>query len=688
MLDPDWLARKHSFCHITLRDIDVPDFDVAQLIGDLQRLHIEIATLFAGGYVAIYPTALAVQRTCPGLDGRDLYGEIVAAAADAGVTIIPCIDIGEIPMSVARARPELAAVDHEGRVIEKSAVTAKPCSLGPWIHEVAGEILDELVDRYAIRAIKWAGASYNGTPMGCHCAHCRERYRADRGKDLPTADFAADAEYTTWRVRVIQEGVEALKRQAAARGLTVVGNNVWHLGRSKNDICAIAEQVDIAQIEIQSRFYHWREGERSRMGWERFGVGIESTRYVSAVSRNPPWVVASYFLAWPWRWSGVPAAEQFLYLAQVLANGGCPGVNFTTGAPHQHYDQRTMHALERLFGMLQRHPEVYQGDATAAEVAIVYDHASALADRDRGSDAYMAELAGIAEVLDRSHIPYDIVSADRHQDFDPDRHRALIVPDAQALSAENAAFLLDLEAQGVGGVWTGAPGRVYGAQDWWSRIGVASLAPAQWFLSQEETGPCQAYASVLDGAHALVRGIEAPVLAMSDRYWPVRAAPDAQVVLARLPTFRLFPEGQAYPDTGPTADALALVTGRQVSLPLRAGLQAEQVSHPDHARLVVNALALASGGGIAPMVRGRPGLRLSRRRLADGRLAIHAINTTGHHRFIEEFTPLHEVAIAVPPDTRRVVRMGDGTAFAPDDGRVAIPVIEAYDVFLVEPGDG
>jgi len=41
---------------------------------------------------------------------------------------------------------------------------------------------------------------------------------------------------------------------------------------------------------------------------------------------------------------------------------------------------------------------------------------------------------------------------------------------------------------------------------------------------------------------------------------------------------------------------------------------------------------------------GRPGLRLSLRRLADWRVALHVINRTGAHRFMTEATPLRDLA--------------------------------------------
>lgn len=695
MLSPDWLQRKHTFCHITLRDIDVVDLDVERMIADLKRLHIEVATLFAGGYVATYPTNLSFQRVCPGLEGRDLFGEILAAAAAAHIVIIPCIDIGEIPLDIARDQPGLAAVDCEGQPIEKSAVTAQPCSLGPYIRDCAGKILGELVDRYAIQSIKWAGASNNGTPMGCQCPNCKSRYLQDVGQSLPVENFAADPIYTRWRSRIIQEGVDTLKTLSSQHGLTVVGNNVWHLGRKKNDICAIAGSVDVVQIEVQSRFYHWMSDGQSDQIWEHFSAPIESTRYVAGVSKNPPWVVASYFLAWPWRWSGVPAAEQYLYLAQVAANGGSPGINFTTGAPHQHYDPRGKEALEKLFSFFTAHDEIFQGDRSAARLALIYDHDTALLDIDRNQKTYLAELNGIQEVLNRCHLPFDLISADRPDDLDPARHLACIIPDASALAEEKAEFYLNLEtSHGIGCVWTGAPGSLKEkSPSWWPRIGTSAVGAPRLFLELDEAAPPQSYASLTTPDHPLCQSIAASVLAMADYYWPVEPVERAETPLTRLPTFRLFPEGQAYPHSETCAaitraDALAITLGQQIFLPFRAGLLAEKICHPDHDQLIINALHIASAGKLAPLINGKPGLRLSQRKLADGREALHIINTTGHHRFLNEFTPLHDVRVRVPKQTLHLIRSRDGARLPVEEvsgqQTVLIPVIESYDVFILE----
>jgi putative glycosyl hydrolase-like family 6 (GHL6) protein len=695
MHSPSWMKRKQRVCHITLRDIDIPDFDVQRLMSDLNDLSISVCTLFAGGYVATYPSRLDWQRQCPGLEGRDLFGELLAAGRRAGIVVVPCIDIGEVPMGLARSRPELAAIDADGRIMEKSAVTAKSCALGPYIREHSRQIVEELVERYEIEAIKWAGASYGGTPPGCCCEHCRARYLEDCGEALP-AD-TRDSRYTAWLESIHIETVAYLRGVAESHGLAVIGNSVWHLGRTARDLAATAGDDHITQVEIQTR-YHSVAGEEDAC-WERFTSPTETTRYVSAVSKNPPWVVASYFLAWPWRWAAVPGVEQTVYLAQVAANGGSPMINFTTGAPHQHYDQRGMPALRALFGLVAANDAVYQNDRSAAEAVIIYDHDSSLwAQRiGKGHERYMSELYGIENILDRNHIPYDILSSERLDLIDSERHRVCLVPGATALAPAKAERLLALHRRGIGLIFTGAPGsrsiddEAVEEQAWWGEMGIGGFQEPREFLKHDEPCPPQAYAALVQPDHALLAGVDAPFLAMADQYYPCATSPDAAVPLRRLPTFRLFPEGRSYPDCDQPQEPLAVVHNGIVAFPMLLGKIADRVAHPDHARLLVNAVALASDGRVEPMVDGRPDLRLSRRRMADGRLAVHVINCCGRDRFVTEVTPLYGVELRTPQDTHHVLRINDGRRFDVSRrhgyARATIDRIEDYEVYVMEAGE-
>lgn len=689
---PEWISRKHRACHITLRDIDIPDFDVDLLVERLQRCHIDVATLFAGGYVCVYPSKLDWQRQCSGLNGRDLFGEMLAAATKAGIKLVPCIDIGEVPVELAKAKPALAAANPDGSIMMKSAVTAKSCPLGPFIRQSHAEVLDELVERYDIDCVKWAGASYGGVPVGCHCQGCRQRYPKDTGKELPSSDFAQDPDYMNWRETVFSETVTLLKDSARKRGLIVIGNSVWHLGRNKRDICAIAERENVTQIEIQSRYYHWQQEGKGDFTWDRFSGPIESTRYVSNVSKNPPWVVASYFLAWPWRWSAVPTPEQKIYLAQVAANGGSPMVNFTTGAPHQHYDQRGMEALESLFGFIETHDRVYQDDRSAARIALIYDHASAIRDIETKADRYLRELQGMQDALDRWHLPYDIINSARIGDIDTKRHLVCIVPDATAIPADVAQKLLSLQDQGTAFIWTGGPSSETAdgpSPDLLEALGIDKLGPRRPFLELDEPCPAQAYGRILQPDHELFRDIASPVLAMDDAYHVTTARSNAETLLHRMPPFRLFPEGQSYPETDDPAEPLAILRSNSVYFPFTLGYACHSIGHPDHARLLVNALALLSQGQLRPLVQGKRDLRLSLRATAQGELAIHAINTTGRGRFLDEYTPLFDFDLQLPQPYTRVTRLSDGQSLPlkgnPQNPHLTIDRLTDYDVLLCQP---
>ncbi len=82
---------------------------------------------------------------------------------------------------------------------------------------------------------------------------------------------------------------------------------------------------------------------------------------MTGVSDTPIWVVASYFLAWPWRRSAMAPAEQKVYLAQVAANGADPMVNLSGGPPAVHEDPRGFDAICDLYGFLATHQAYYEG---------------------------------------------------------------------------------------------------------------------------------------------------------------------------------------------------------------------------------------------------------------------------------------------------------------------------------------
>jgi type 1 glutamine amidotransferase len=694
---PAWVRSRQQVAQMTLRDGDIPDFDVERCISDLKRMHVSVLTLFAGGYVAIYPSELDWQRQVPGLQGRDLFGEILAAGSKAGITVVPCIDIGEIPVALWDTHRHLVSVDADGKPFRKSSITFSSCPQGPYKRDCTRELIAELVQRYpSVDAIKFAGASYNMPGNVCHCPGCQAAWQADFSRPLP-AQFK-DPDYQAWRERKLAACVRDLTALAAEHGLITVGNSVWHLGRSARDIADTAAGEIVTQVEVQSRFYN--VGPDDDTCWERFAAPVETCRYLDGLTANPAWVVASYFLAWPWRWSAIPAAEQQAYLAQVVANGCSPMVNFTTGAPHQHYDQRGMPAIEAVFGLAERQRHLLENDKNIARVGLVYDHSSAIWAHHTGKTypRYLHEFHGVQEMLDQQHLPYDVIGSRELADVAADRFDVLLVPAPVAMSEASAVELQRLNQAGVGVMVTGAAG-TRNAQDQvqtnrvlWDLLGIESLEPWHVVTEQEvEPGPVQPYARIVDAADPLSAGVECPVLAIAGWYHALQASADSVAVLRRMPPFRLFPEGRAEPDDDTLFEPLLTRrdhgVGRVVYGALDLGRVHMRTTHPDVRQLLVNSLAWASQNRAKPLVQGRPDLRLSLRGLPGKRL-VHLINTGGRDRFRTEIEALVDVVVELSGTASRAYLAEAGQELAvigtADGVQITVPRLGINDILVVK----
>ncbi|TVR48533.1 MAG: hypothetical protein EA425_14155 [Puniceicoccaceae bacterium] len=685
-----WQERRHRAVHMTIRDIDCADFDAEATIATFKRLNITLFSFFAGGYVTTYPSRLPWQRVSRHLaPGRDLCGELIEAAHRAGIVAFPMVDLGELPLDLAREHPEWAAQQADGSPYLKTDTIAVSCPLGHYRRGLARELVAELKERYGdnLDGIKWGGASY-GFPHGLdHNPIAVEAFTQATGRPLPAS--AGDPGYTAWRQRIMAETIAHLRAVVhEVAGVPVVGNSVWNLG----DGIALEELVrheDFTQVEIQTRTHNTPDDRD--VAWQRFSTPIETTRYVAPCCRRPPWVVASYFLAWPWRRVAVPWPEQKLYLAQVAANGGCPMVNLTTGSPAHHPDPRGFRAIEELYGFIARHESWFQDDRSAAHVALVYDHAAAVA--ARGSAAglhrgYLDELQALEDALDEQHVPYDLLSVDRLRSGDHGEYAAFVLPCIHSDDTELRERLAGLAGGGAGLVFTGRlPG-----PDWTSLAGAKPLGPPQPFHQGGPPGPLQAYLAVADPEHPLLDGIEVPLIAASGHWQPVHPGPAAAIALHRAAPFRLFPEGLSYTEAPDPAEPLAFCRaaetgGRTVCFAFELGRTIRRTAHPDARRLLLNALSWATEGRATPLAAGFRGLRLSLRHAPPG-LALHCINTTGPARYLTEFTPVRAVPFTLPcpeaPASVRQASTGRELAFEHRGGRLQFTVSEIVDYDLIQ----
>ncbi|NLX42647.1 MAG: family 10 glycosylhydrolase [Chloroflexi bacterium] len=706
-MPPDWLRQRGRGIHMTIRDVDCADFDVEAMMRTYARWGVTFFSFFAAGYVTTYPTALPLQRMSPWLGGRDLAGDIIAEAHRHGIRAVPMIDLGQLPEPALAAHPEWAARNARGEAVRASAgALYRACPLGGYIRDYTREMVAELAGRYPLDGVKFGGGSYGfGTPI-CHCPACSAAYPRETGRPLPAAVDWSDANwcaYHRWKGQKTAETVRHLVgivRELAPQA-PVVGNAVcfgdpgWTLNSSL-DIEELAEIEDIVQVEVQSRFRYAPAQDAGT--WQYLRWPSETARYMTTVSDRPIWTVASYFLAWPWRRSAVPAAEQLVYLAQIAANGGSPMVNLSGGPPGVHEDARGFAAVQSLYGFMARHAPIYE-DRSAANVAIVYSQRSLEHFGDRAMGQYVNNLRGYELALDEAHIPFDILSCRTLTPERLARYRVLILPGAMVLADDEAQALTRWVEQGGGLIVDEACGirdeegiRPVPALEALLGIRRAGLPFA---AAGEGDELRQAYARIVQRHPALSSAADLTLLPLLGDLAPVEALADTLVPLRRAAPFAVFPEGWAYPTVEDPGEPVVVLrepaAGRTAFLATSLGRSFQMAHYPPLGELVADLVRWAGCDSLPLRVSAPPTLQVSLRRCSQG-LAVHCVNLTGGERYMREIVPLHKVRLAVPAAAGaavpRATQLATGAALpvAQGDGwfEVTLPELGAYDVVLFE----
>ncbi len=705
----DWITRRNRGIHMTIRDIDCQNFDVDAMIAEFKRLHVTFFSFFAGGYVTTYPTRLEYQRVSPWLHGRDLTGDIVAAAHENGIAAVPMIDLAMLPAHAYAAHPEWACVKPDGTPAMQADELYASCPMGGYVREYARKMVAELVERYDVDGMKFGGGSYGFSRQPCHCDACKTAYAEAAGSDVPRGRDWGSAEfrrYVRWRTEQTAATVRHLVKlcHELRPGLPVMGNAVcfgdphWTIGSSL-DIEQLASIQDAVQVEVQTRA--WNAQPSGEAFWQYLRWPAESAGYMTTVSEKPIWVVASYFYAWPWRRSAIPPAEQKAYLAQIAAHGGSPMVNLSGGPPAVHEDPRGFEAMEQLYACMDKNSDLYEGDRSAAEIAVVYDQDTLMYyGNDQAGARVVEELRGFEEALNRAHVPFDITSTRSLLQYDEPPYRVLVLPNTAVLSDGFVAGLAAWQSRGLGVVASFESGR-YGpdgrrVRD--DRLG-AMLGMTERDESVAAVGehdmPYQAYMrrttpDSLCGCDKLPS-----LVPLSGRFVPVKAAGGTSVPLVRAAPFRLFPEGWSYSREEEPGEAM-LVTGggeggggRTAYFAASIGRCFWQSRYPDLAELIRATIAWTARC-VPPMRLDAPPTVHASLRAKGNRLMVHCVNLTGGERLFDRVVPVHDVKVGVRLDDAakgidcRAMTSGESLPVSIDNGFAWITAacLHDYEVFV------
>ena len=693
-----WYRRAYRWGQTNITEKDPQRYDIRWWRDYWKRTETQALVINAGGIVAYYPSRFPLHHRAEFLGGRDLFGELTAAAHADGLFVMARMDSNRTAEDFFQARPDWFTRDRSGQPY-RAADKYIACINSPYYDDYLPSVLREIVERShpdGFTDNSWAGL---GRDSICYCANCVRAFRAVTGAALPAAADWDDRIYRQWimwsyaRRLEVWELNNRVTRAAGGPDCIWSGMNsgsVTAQARSFRDLREICRRADIMMLDHQHR--------DDDTGFQQNGDTGKRVHALLGWDKLAPESMAMY-QSGPgyYRVASKPAPEARMWMIAGIAGGIQPWWHFV-GAYH---DDRRMYQTPGPVMTWCKNHEPYLIDRTpVAGVGLVWSQRNTdFFGRDAAAERVDAPYTGFMHALVRARIPYLPVHVDDIE-AQAGTLQVLILPNLGALSDAQAAAIRgfvqkggSLIATGVTGLYDewgdgredfalaevfgcrhigGAPSLREPAPRSGGAEGAGAFAPAPAGHTYLRLSP-ELRAGV-DGPHAgdeppiagrrhpVLRGFdETDILPFGGTLTAVRPDPGTVVPLTLVPAFPTYPPETAWMRQ-PKTDIPGLVlsdhgTSRIAYLPADIDRRYAKEHLPDHAALLANVVRWAAGTDV-PLVVDGPGLVDCHLYAQPGRMILHLVNLTSEATWrapLEELIRMgpFTVQVRIPAETRR-----------------------------------
>lgn len=299
----------------------------------------------------------------PGLDERDLFGEIYAAMKDEGIKVMAYCHYGVIHTHAAQMHPEWLAKEADGtpaRWKNGKNHHYRTCMANEIFTSTMQSAILELCDKYDIDALYLDGPTWYGD---CWCEHCRSKYQKCYGEPMPAKlsfEDESQQKYNLIRDDAVEQIVKDLRAALGAdRKLPLLFNmTLKHLPTHRTGIpertMEWADGGNTTEIHRPGSF--WKMYQNVRLG-EAFGK-------VSMGYLPPgPYETLRNF--------ATPEIEVFG--KAYLMHGATPMLNTVSTFIN---DTTAGSVMKGVVKSYSTHPDIYHRSAPVKEIALVYPRTS------------------------------------------------------------------------------------------------------------------------------------------------------------------------------------------------------------------------------------------------------------------------------------------------------------------------
>lgn len=617
-----WATKTMRWAQLTLVEDDPAHFDPAFWFDYFKRTRSDGVCLSGGGCVAYYPTEVPFHHRSVWLGDRDVLGELVSGCRKLGMAVLIRTDPHATYEDAKAAHPDWIAVEANGNPRRHWASPEMwvTCALGPYNFEFMTAVHKEIMARYHCDGIfmnRWEGSG------DCYCVHCREKFKAASGFDLPRTTDARDPvrrAFLEWRRQRLVDVLDVWNGEIRAINpeSSVVPNNGSGAGSPLNSL-ETSRRVPMLAADRQARHglaAPWLVGKsakeyRATMGDKPviglFGIGLEE--------------------AYRWKDSVTSNAEIRIWALDAVANGMRPWFTKFSATLH---DQRWLREIEDIYVWTEKNQHYLAERRPMARVALVYSQQTAWYYGAKVEDYAL----GWYQALVESRIPFEMVH-DRLLDAEllaP--YKTLILPNIAALSEAQCEQLRAFVNKGGNIVATHETSLYDEVGTRRKNFGLADLFGVDWtgeaqgpmlnsyIRLEHEALPGSAWFAGLQDAPRIINGVSRLEVTPREKF--------AETPFTLIPSYPDLPMEKVYPRVAKT-DISCLyarqAAGRVAYFPFDVDRTFWEVLCGDHLKMMRNALGWAHNEAPIVAVDGPGLLDVTAWRNA-GALTIHLVNLT------------------------------------------------------------
>nr|WP_246402066.1 alpha-amylase family protein [Jiangella mangrovi] len=654
-------------------------------IAQWEKTAVQGVVVNAGGIVAYYPSRFPLHYRAQYLGGRDLFGEIVEAARERGLTVVARMDCNRADQRFYDEHPDWFCVDADG-VPYTSTGRYHSCVNSPYYDTYIPQVLTEVIERY--RPDGFADNNWSGLPREriCYCRNCAAGFRDAVGEALPANHDWDDPVYRRWirwnydRRIEIWDRFNEVTRSVGGPDCLWMGMNsphVEHQSRRFRDLKRISDRTPYILLDHQYR-QHLGFQENAHGG--KLIRGLQGWRHVAAEN------TAMYnFQKPPFRTSAQAEPEARMWMVEGIAGGLHPWWHHI-GAHSE--DHRQYDIAAPTFTWHRDHEDLLTDRRPVANVGLVWSQDNTdFYGRDDPELRTQLPHFGVVDALVRAGIGYVPIHVSRLES-QLDGIDVLVLASVGALSDDHCAAIRRFVQAGGGLVATGESSLydedgvrredfgladVFGASAKHAHLGAMRHPVTSW-----EAAPTHTYLHIpvrwddeATTRHPVLDGfVRTNQLPFGGRVECVEAT-DAEALLTFVAPFPVVPpetSWQRFPATGVPCLLVRESGGRVAYFPADVDRCFGRGFQPDHAVLLANAVRWAAHGRQPVTISGVGTIDAHLYVRGDGSHVLHLVNLSGSGTWR---APMHEYIPVGPIHVELTAGASPGGA-APRIARLAV----------------